>query len=228
MLIREGNAHYRVGRSDMQGWRLNMEDAMTVMLGMGEGREDWAFFGVFDGHAGFRASEFLGQQMHLRVCELADPFDPAQLIECVCKLDADFISDQDRRNDGSTCVFAIMRPANAAKTEFELIVSNTGDSRVAIIRKETGECVSMTEDHKPNDEAEELRIKAAGGFVQMNRTDGQLAMSRAIGDYQYKYVKWFAWLCGAREVAFNARVCVGIEVALLPWRSLLGRSIGCC
>ena len=187
MLIRTGNKLYRVGRTDMQGYRLNMEDAMTVVLGMGEGREDWAFFGVYDGHAGARASEFLGQELHVRVCALADPFDAEQLKACVCKLDADFCADPERRDDGSTCVFAIVRPSNAEKTEFEIVVSNTGDSRVVLIRKDTGKCVPMTSDHKPDDEAEYARIIAAGGTVSMNRTDGQLAMSRAIGDYQYKF-----------------------------------------
>jgi protein phosphatase 2C family protein 2/3 len=186
MLIREGNKMFRIGRSDMQGYRLNMEDAMTVLLGMGEGREDWTLFGVFDGHAGDRAAHFLAEQLHVRVCQLADPFDPEQLKDCVCKLDADFCSDPERREAGSTCVFCILRPTNAEKTEFEIIVSNTGDSRVVIIRKDTGECISMTSDHKPEDAAEHERIYAAGGTVCMNRTDGQLAMSRAIGDYQYK------------------------------------------
>lgn len=186
MLERSGNKLYRVGRTDMQGYRLNMEDAMTVILGLGKGREDWAFFGVFDGHAGAKASAFLGQHLHEHVCALEDPFDDAQLQECVNSFDALFCSDESRRMDGSTCVFAVVRPTNKEKTEFEIVVSNTGDSRVILIRKKDHEMVSMTEDHKPNTPAERNRIVAAGGSVSMNRTDGQLAMSRAIGDYQYK------------------------------------------
>eukprot|EP00591_Stephanopyxis_turris_P007721 CAMPEP_0195519160 /NCGR_PEP_ID=MMETSP0794_2-20130614/14489_1 /TAXON_ID=515487 /ORGANISM="Stephanopyxis turris, Strain CCMP 815" /LENGTH=411 /DNA_ID=CAMNT_0040648271 /DNA_START=85 /DNA_END=1320 /DNA_ORIENTATION=+ len=186
MLVREGNKLYRVGSTDMQGYRLNMEDAMTVLLGLGEGREDWALFGVYDGHAGARASAFLGEHLHERVCQLTDPFDAKQLQDCVSKLDAEFCSDVERRFDGSTCVFAIVRPSNAEKTEFDIVVSNTGDSRVVIIRKDTGACVSMTTDHKPSDEPERERIYAAGGTVSMNRTDGQLAMSRAFGDFSYK------------------------------------------
>lgn len=79
MLLREGNKYYRTGRTDMQGYRLNMEDDMTCLLGLGPGREDWAFFGVFDGHAGARASKFLGEHLHERVCALEDPFNAEAL-----------------------------------------------------------------------------------------------------------------------------------------------------
>ena len=40
---------------------MNMEDAMDVKLGMGEGKEDWGFFAIFDGHAGDQASEYLSK-----------------------------------------------------------------------------------------------------------------------------------------------------------------------
>lgn len=44
----------------------------------------------------------------------------------------------------------------------------------------------MSEDHKPEDPVEHERIKSGGGFVQWNRVNGELAMSRALGDFRYK------------------------------------------
>lgn len=44
----------------------------------------------------------------------------------------------------------------------------------------------MSEDHKPEDLEEHERIKSGGGFVQWNRVNGELAMSRALGDFRYK------------------------------------------
>eukprot|EP00484_Ammonia_sp_Unknown_P022067 CAMPEP_0197037662 /NCGR_PEP_ID=MMETSP1384-20130603/14807_1 /TAXON_ID=29189 /ORGANISM="Ammonia sp." /LENGTH=770 /DNA_ID=CAMNT_0042467991 /DNA_START=141 /DNA_END=2453 /DNA_ORIENTATION=+ len=44
----------------------------------------------------------------------------------------------------------------------------------------------LTTDHKPTLEAERQRIEKAGGFIKFNRVDGDLALSRAIGDTKYK------------------------------------------
>lgn len=47
----------------------------------------------------------------------------------------------------------------------------------------------MSRDHKPMDEDERARIQKAGGFVQEGRVNGSLALSRAIGDLEYKQSK---------------------------------------
>ncbi len=44
----------------------------------------------------------------------------------------------------------------------------------------------MSKDHKPGNAEEEARINAAGHFVSDDRVDGNLALSRAFGDFQYK------------------------------------------
>lgn len=182
---RHGNKSYKVGTSEIQGFRMNMEDEHTVDLDLaGKGI---AYFGVYDGHAGKRASEFLAAEMSKRVGALDDPTDDQQLIDCVKKADADFLLREDERGDGSTCCFTVVKPVKKnGKDAWEVIAVNVGDSRAMIIRADDGKCEALTEDHKPEDTLEAKRIDDAGGHVQMNRVDGQLAMSRAIGDYQYK------------------------------------------
>ena len=41
-------------------------------------------------------------------------------------------------------------------------------------------------DHKPGNDAEIKRIQAAGGWVEFNRVNGNLALSRALGDFVFK------------------------------------------
>ena len=49
-----------------------------------------------------------------------------------------------------------------------------------------GEAIDMSLDHKPEDAVEYRRICAAGGYVSDGRVDGNLNLSRAIGDLAYK------------------------------------------
>jgi serine/threonine protein phosphatase PrpC len=44
----------------------------------------------------------------------------------------------------------------------------------------------LSYDHKPDNEGELARIKAGGGFVDDGRVQGIIAVSRAIGDWEYK------------------------------------------
>jgi len=63
-------------------------------------------------------------------------------------------------------------------------VANAGDSRCVLSTKD--ECVAMSLDHKPDRPDEQERIPKAGGFVIHNRVMGGLAVSRAIGDCDFK------------------------------------------
>lgn len=50
-----------------------------------------------------------------------------------------------------------------------------------------GQAVDLSDDHKPEDEIELTRIKAAGSEVTADgRVDGNLNLSRAIGDFCHK------------------------------------------
>jgi serine/threonine protein phosphatase PrpC len=49
-----------------------------------------------------------------------------------------------------------------------------------------GKLVLLSHDHKPWDAVELERIEAAGCYVRDHRVDGQLAVSRAVGDLDFK------------------------------------------
>ncbi len=78
---------------------------------------------------------------------------------------------------GAAALVAVLRDGR-------LTVANAGDCRAVLCRG--GAAVELSTDHKPTLEAERARIAAAGGFVADGRVNGSLALSRALGDHQFK------------------------------------------
>lgn len=69
-------------------------------------------------------------------------------------------------------------------TPTEIYCGNAGDSRTVL--SYNGVNRDMSVDHKPDDPLEKKRIYNANGFVEDGRVNGALALSRAIGDFEYK------------------------------------------
>ena len=63
-------------------------------------------------------------------------------------------------------------------------VFNVGDSRSLLVRDR--KVFFASNDHKPVNEEEKKRIEKAGGKVIIQRINGSLAVSRALGDFEYK------------------------------------------
>lgn len=66
----------------------------------------------------------------------------------------------------------------------ELIVANAGDSRCVL--SSNGKAIEMSEDHKPENDTERDRVEKAGGYITNGRINGNLNLSRALGDLEYK------------------------------------------
>lgn len=89
------------------------------------------------------------------------------------------LQDETLKNDqaGSTAVTALVK-------NNVLYCANIGDSRA--IASINGKVEALSQDHKPSNEHELKRIMAAGGWVDCNRVNGNLALSRAFGDFSFK------------------------------------------
>jgi len=91
----------------------------------------------------------------------------------------------DADNVGCTAVVTVITPD-------KVVCANAGDSRAILCR--AGQAVALSNDHKPNDPIERNRIYSAGGTVetmgpvqmQIYRVNGNLNLSRAVGDLTYK------------------------------------------
>lgn len=109
------------------------------------------------------------------------------------KTDQDFINTSTNPQNGSTATTALVLGRR-------LYCANLGDSRTLLCRFapfliyvislelsfRNFEPVLLTQDHKPTREDEARRIREAGGFVINNRVMGELAVSRAFGDVDFK------------------------------------------
>lgn len=187
----EGNA-LRYGLSSMQGWRVEMEDAHTAVVGLPHGLADWSFFAVYDGHAGSRVANYCSAHLLEHILSGgADFSSESSSIEGVkdgirsgfLNIDEYMRSFSDLRQgldrSGSTAVCVLLSPTH-------LYFINCGDSRAVLSRD--SQVGFSTQDHKPCNPREKERIQKAGGSVMIQRVNGSLAVSRALGDYDYKCV----------------------------------------
>lgn len=69
-------------------------------------------------------------------------------------------------------------------TETEIYCANAGDSRCVL--SQSGTAIELSVDHKPDLATEKFRIEKAGGWVEDNRVNGSLNLSRSLGDMEYK------------------------------------------
>ena len=60
-------------------------------------------------------------------------------------------------------------------------MGNAGDSRCIVCANNI--CEPLSFDHKPDDEGELARIKNGGGDVIEGRVNGNINLSRALGDF---------------------------------------------
>lgn len=180
-ITQEGSGNgIRFGVSAMQGWRMEMEDAHVCQAEVSF-QQNNSFFGVFDGHAGPKAAQHCSKNILPSIekaCKSTTNLSIA-LHDGFMKLDEEMkeiLSTQQDRS-GTTAIVTMLTPE-------KIIWANCGDSRGILCSN--GAVKFATMDHKPYNTTERSRIEKAGGTVMMQRVNGSLAVSRALGDYDYK------------------------------------------
>ncbi|KAK4428318.1 putative protein phosphatase 2C 27 [Sesamum alatum] len=139
-----------------------------------------AFYGVFDGHGGIDAAWFIRNNILKFIVE--DSFFPVCLEKAIKSafLKADYAFADDTSLDissGTTALTAFI----SGRT---MIVANAGDCRAVLGKR--GKAIEMSRDHKPDYTSERLRIEKLGGVIYDGYLNGQLSVSRALGDWHMK------------------------------------------
>lgn len=177
------------GVSSMQGWRVSMEDAHVAEGSIATDGDlgKCSLFAVFDGHGGDLVAKMSEQRFKQRVttCLEREGLTKAGvetgMTDAYLSMDADMLAELERIDSsdasGCTAISGLVTP------EF-VCVANAGDCRAILMVD--GTAVPMSYDHKPYNAGEKARIEKAGGWVSMKRVNGDLAVSRALGDYDYK------------------------------------------
>uniref|UniRef100_A0A7S2U5T7 protein-serine/threonine phosphatase n=2 Tax=Attheya septentrionalis TaxID=420275 RepID=A0A7S2U5T7_9STRA len=98
---------------------------------------------------------------------------------------ADHPRPNHEEDSGTTAIVVIVTPD-------WIVCANAGDSR-AVYSKDGHRAIALSYDHKPDDEYEERRIKDAGGYVSHGRVEGDLAVSRGLGDFRFKDIDTVLW-----------------------------------
>lgn len=71
------------------------------------------------------------------------------------------------------------------KEKGKLYVANAGDSRC--VMGKNGQAVEMSIDHKPESQTEIDRIEKSGSTITEGRVDGNLNLTRSLGDLKHKH-----------------------------------------
>ena len=122
--------------------------------------------------------------MHLNIFKLLHEFGEENIEKAIkdgfMQTDSNMKADQkdDVGYPGSTAVTAVITPSQI------VYVGNAGDSRA--VMSVDGLAVPLSVDHKPCDPIESQRVFKAGGYIDFNRVNGCLNLSRAFGDFDYK------------------------------------------
>ncbi|KAL0304394.1 UNVERIFIED_CONTAM: putative protein phosphatase 2C 8 [Sesamum radiatum] len=176
------------GTVSVIGRRREMEDAVAAELGfLKKGGKSYDFFGVYDGHGGWRVAHACGEMLHKLLVNVVEE-ETSEEIEWEKVMVAGFEKmDEEVNKNGASVATTGSTAVVAVVGEEEIVVANCGDSRAVLSRG--GVAVQLSDDHKPDRPDELGRIEACGGKVinwNGHRVLGVLATSRSIGDYYLK------------------------------------------
>ncbi|KAF5197114.1 phosphatase 2C [Thalictrum thalictroides] len=182
--IRSGEWSDIGGRPYMEDTHVCISD-LAKNFGCFYDGEPISFFGVFDGHGGKDAAQFVRDNLPRVIVEDAEfPLKLERVVtRSFAETDAAFAkrcSLQSTLSSGTTALTAMIFGRS-------LLVANAGDCRAVLSR--LGSAVEMSKDHRPCCTREQKRIESLGGYIDDGYLNGQLGVTRALGDWHIEGMK---------------------------------------
>ena len=113
------------------------------------------FLGLYDGHGGAACADFAAAHLHVelsRAASFREADVPSALTEAFAACEAAFLAESESAS-GSCALVAVIGGG-------VLHVAHCGDSRAVLCTGDAHEALELTQDHKPDSEAERARIEA--------------------------------------------------------------------
>lgn len=181
------------GFESVQGRRWTMEDTHVLLDDINTPFKlptdvKRAYYAVYDGHGGKNAADITEDLLHKNIINQPEFVggDLDKAIRTGFEITDKHIlkmATAERWTNGTTTVTCFI-------INNTLVISNTGDSEAVLAQKQEGEelaSILLTEKHKPTEPAERKRVEQAGGQVIFGRVLGSLAVSKALGDIDFKH-----------------------------------------
>ncbi|CAN1182636.1 Probable protein phosphatase 2C 54 [Linum perenne] len=182
----------RCGEWSDIGGRSEMEDTFVCISDLAKkfgtdllNEEAISLYGVFDGHGGKSAAQFIRDHLPRIIVEDADfPLELEKVVtRSFIEADAAFAkscSDGSLASSGTTALTAMIFGRS-------MLVANAGDCRAVLSRN--GVAIEMSSDHRPCSIRERSRVESLGGYVDDGYLNGQLGVTRALGDWHLEGMK---------------------------------------
>lgn len=183
------NAAISVGWAEDIGGRPEMEDGFVV-VDCFAGKKKSAFFAIYDGHGGRQCVDYITAHLHENLLfELQQPNTEVHeaFVQCFQKTDDSMLQSGITQSGCTACCCLLQEQEESSGLSGRQIwTAHLGDARAVLCRGGLAVRLTSMSDHKATDLVETKRVIEAGGFVNNDRVNGMLAISRAFGDHQLK------------------------------------------
>ncbi|KAJ8766314.1 hypothetical protein K2173_022373 [Erythroxylum novogranatense] len=149
-----------------------------------------AFYAVFDGHGGPDAAAYVKRNAMRLFFEDADIPQTSDVDSIFLEALVDshrkafLLADSALAIESSISSSCGTTALTALVLGRHLLVANAGDCRAVLCRK--GVAVDMSHDHRPSFLPERTRVELLGGYIEGEYLNGDLSVTRALGDWALK------------------------------------------